>query len=454
VLVNEQQLAEINNQLTLARGRTAEAKSRFEQIQRLQKSGTDVAAIAEVVQSNTITALRSQYAEIARRAAELMTQLGPRHPSVGDIQAQAQGLRRLIAEEVNRVVQAVRNEYERARASEESLVRTLEGLKRNALSTNEALVALRELEREVQTSRAVYESFLTRARETGELELVDTKNVRVISPADAPLRRSWPPSFLILALGAVMLGVAGGGGLAFLRDNAAGTAVVPAEVSIAGVPVIAAVRESDLAKRLLAFNDPGSRFAAEIRRLHEALRAAGPGVGQSVLLLAPHDDVATSAVALNLAAVAAMKERVLVIDADVARRTISALSRERPDGGLVDVALDRMPLADAVVRDHETRVNLMPLVSPTSRRHRKITTDDIRAAFDRTRRFDLVVVAARGDVRDPGALMFAGLVDHVVPIVKRDDMFQRDLAGVVMALGAEARKIRGTVTVSAQSLAA
>jgi uncharacterized protein involved in exopolysaccharide biosynthesis len=50
----------------------------------------------------------------------------------------------------------------------------------------------------VQASRTVYEAFLVRARETSEQEQLDTKNIRVISRADLPLRRSSPPSSAII----------------------------------------------------------------------------------------------------------------------------------------------------------------------------------------------------------------------------------------------------------------
>ncbi len=75
-LVNEQQLSELNNQLSLVRARTAEAKSRFEQLAALQRSGTDIGAFTEAVQSQTMTALRSQYADVMRREAEQTTTLG------------------------------------------------------------------------------------------------------------------------------------------------------------------------------------------------------------------------------------------------------------------------------------------------------------------------------------------------------------------------------------------
>ena len=56
----------------------------------------------------------------------------------------------------------------RSAANERALEANLETLKQSAISTNQASVQLRELEREVEASRAVYQAFLVRARETGE----------------------------------------------------------------------------------------------------------------------------------------------------------------------------------------------------------------------------------------------------------------------------------------------
>ncbi len=218
-LVNEQQLTEMNNQLTAARARTAAAKARLDQVQQVQLTKNEVGAFPEAVQSQTITALRSQYAEVMRREAEQMTSLGARHPAVIEIQAEADRLRRMIEEEVHRLAISARTEYESARANEDALAASLEKLKSNAVTTNEAMVTLRELERDVQASRAVYEAFLVRARETGEQERLDTKNIRVISRADAPLRRSFPPSNTLLALGALLVGVAAGTGIVFARET-------------------------------------------------------------------------------------------------------------------------------------------------------------------------------------------------------------------------------------------
>ena len=73
------------------------------------------------------------------------------------------------------------------------------------------------MERDAQASRDIYQAFLVRARETGEQEQVDTKNIRVISRADMPLRRSSPPPSMLMALGAMLLGAAAGCGIVLVR---------------------------------------------------------------------------------------------------------------------------------------------------------------------------------------------------------------------------------------------
>ena len=217
-LVDEQQLTDLNNQLSTAKARTAEAKARYEQVLRPQRVGADPGATAEAVQSNTIGRLREQYATVARQEANLAAELGPRHPWVVDARAQVRNAQQLITEELGRVAEANRNDYERALANENSLAGSLDGLKRKAMDTSLAFVKLRELERESEASRAVYESFLVRAREMREQERLDTANVRILSDAQPPQDRQWPPRRLIMLLAALLAGILGGVGLAYVVE--------------------------------------------------------------------------------------------------------------------------------------------------------------------------------------------------------------------------------------------
>src|SRR2546423_5506739 len=217
-LVSEQQLTELTNQLTLAGAKADEAKARLDQIELLRRGRADSGAIAEAVQSPTVAALRAQQAEVLRLKAELTARLGGRHPSIAGINPQARDFQQMIHREGNPPAQSATGDYERAQATRQALLARLDGLKKDAVTTGQALVRLRELEREVEASRAVYQAFLTRSRETSEQERVNTTNVRVLSEANIPNRRAWPPrAILVLAL-ALAFGGAAGAGLGFLRD--------------------------------------------------------------------------------------------------------------------------------------------------------------------------------------------------------------------------------------------
>jgi uncharacterized protein involved in exopolysaccharide biosynthesis/Mrp family chromosome partitioning ATPase len=472
-LVNEQQLTNLNSQLSLARARTSEAKARLDQVESVLQSKTPIGAFPEAVQSQTITMLRSQYAEIMRRDAEQKSSLGERHPAVIEIEAQGARLQKLIEDEVSRIAQSDRAEYERAKADEDMLSRQVDALKNTAVSTNESLVGLRELERDVQANRAVYESFLVRSRETGEQEQVDTKNIRIISKADRPMYRSSPPPSLVLGLAAALLGFASGVGIVIMQGSAEDTAPRPAKTRAMtqaripanfarlgayakklweapepprAIPVLATLPHVDIAFGLEAVEDPHSRFAREIEKVYEAVRASHKKRGNpSVLVVAADDEDDTASVALMLAAAAAATQRVLLIDTDLKRRTLSAIDADEGEAGLVDVAVGRRELSEVIVRDRDTNVNLLPFVSPNSRRDRRISDADIKEAFDKTKRFDMVIVAAVDVARDPSARFFAGLVDHIVLVARADEHDDEAIELFVARLGADGQKIRGAV---------
>jgi succinoglycan biosynthesis transport protein ExoP len=464
-LVNEQQLSNLNSQLSLARARTSEAKARLDQVESVLHSKTPIGAFPEAVQSQTISLLRSQYAEIMRRDAEQKSSLGERHPAVIEIEAQGARLQKLIEDEVNRIAQSDRAEYERAKADEDMLSRQVDALKNTAVSTNESLVGLRELERDVQASRTVYESFLVRSRETGEQEQVDTKNIRIISKADRPIYRSSPPPSLILGLAAMLLGFASGVGIVIMQGSAEDATPrptrTPANFGRLGafakklwetpeppptITVLATLPNVDIAFGLDAVEDPHSRFAREIQKVYEAVRVSHKKRSNpSVLVVAADDEDDTASVALMLAAAAAATQRVLLIDTDLKRRTLSAIDADEGEAGLVDVAVGRLELSDVIVRDRDTNVNLLPFVAPNSRRDRRISDADIKEAFDKTKRFDMVIVAAVDVARDPSARFFAGLVDHIVLVARADERDDDAIELFVSRLGPDAQKVLGAV---------
>ena len=224
-LISEQQLGGVSNQVVAARARTDSAKARYDQIEHLRTSGADPGAIAEAVQSPTIAGLRLQYADVVRREAELTAQLGDRHPSVVDVRAEERRMRQVIGAELERLARSANGDYDRALADQRALMQNLDNQKGTNYTTNQSLVHLRELERDVDASRVVYQAFLVRSRETSEQERMNAANVRVISEATLP-EKTWPPNPTIILAIAGLFGAAVAAGLV-LRPAFSGRRVMP-----------------------------------------------------------------------------------------------------------------------------------------------------------------------------------------------------------------------------------
>lgn len=203
-LVTEQQLSELNVRLIQAAAITANAKAKLDQWERLAASGSGVEEVAEALGSQTISQLRAQYSLLEQRHAEALLVYGDRHPSIRTIALQQSSVRDLIAQELRRIGGSVRNTYESALQNENALRAELEELKKKTFDSGFAQVRLRELERQLETSRTVYQAFLQRAQEVSEQQALDVSNVRVVTKAIEPENPTRPPLTFLLFLAAVV----------------------------------------------------------------------------------------------------------------------------------------------------------------------------------------------------------------------------------------------------------
>ena len=207
LLVTEQQLKDMNAQMMIARAKAAEARSRLDQIENAHRRGGDVAAIASQITSASLAALRSQQALARQRLADLRAQLGPRHPQVIDAEAQVLAADAAVDAELTRFAQSQRIEYDGARQLEASLSRQLDQLKTQSNANGQSSVGLRDFERQAEAARAVYELFVTRSRESGEIQQVEPTRTRIISLATAPKSRAFPPNGALMTVAGLLLGL-------------------------------------------------------------------------------------------------------------------------------------------------------------------------------------------------------------------------------------------------------
>lgn len=221
-------LERMSAKLTDAKARLAEAQARYSEVSRaVLVQGMQSGA----VQSQTLAGLLADEAALRRRVAVLSNTLGPRHPALANALAEADALAKAIKSETERLRRAAKSEVAQARTALDTLTGETRALRGSVSDDDQAQVKLRELEREANAKTALYQTFLTRAGETAQRQQIDATDVRVITPATAPLRSTWPPRPPVAAAAGLLLGLllAAGGlvGLGYLRAFQSGRSAAP-----------------------------------------------------------------------------------------------------------------------------------------------------------------------------------------------------------------------------------
>jgi uncharacterized protein involved in exopolysaccharide biosynthesis len=206
-LVSNQTLTQLNAQVVDAQSRVIAAQSAYDE---LVAAGSK-ASTADTQASVALAGIRARISELSAQLDSQSIIYGPRHPTIAKLNAEMAVAQSELRAEIARVVAAAKVTLDEATAGLDALTRKADALKTNVFSDNEALVALRELERDATSKTTIYEAFLSRAKQVAEREQIDTTNVRVISPAVPPTERASPPKTLVLLMagtvGGLLLGV-------------------------------------------------------------------------------------------------------------------------------------------------------------------------------------------------------------------------------------------------------
>jgi uncharacterized protein involved in exopolysaccharide biosynthesis/Mrp family chromosome partitioning ATPase len=200
----------------------------------------------------------------------------------------------------------------------------------------------RELQNITETYRNLYSTLLQRYTEATQEPTFS--GVRVITLAEPPLRRSWPPSFVVIALG-IVLGGAAGIGQALLRQVTDDTLRTPEDLQRAtGLECLAQIKRiqrrdwtpiaSDAGSLQSAYKRISTSFDRCIAKIAVYLQAARvEAKGAIIGVAAVEEKGGASATAAHLArTVAQSGQKTLLVDANW-RRTTADEQGIGPGGG-------------------------------------------------------------------------------------------------------------------------
>jgi succinoglycan biosynthesis transport protein ExoP len=385
-LMSEQQLSDLNTQLVQARAATAEAKARLDRIQAISDKDLAQPTVTDALNNTVINRLRAQYLDLAGQYADWSSRYGKTHLAVVTIANKMEELRKSIADEVRRIGDAYRSDYEIAKSREASLEHNVKELVAQAGHTGQAEVKLRDLESAADTYRNLYNNFLEKLQNATQNQSFPISEARLISTATRPDQKSSPRTMLAI-VGGLVGGLCLGFGAAFSRELLSDVLRTPGEVEeelgvkcLGVLPDICPAAPAQKRRALLPFgrtarnsaaglsryviDHPFSRFAETLRNIKVSIDVARLTREVKVIgIVSSLPKEGKTTVAANFAQLIALTgHRTLLIDGDLHTRSLTRELAPNARTGLVEALNDPRSFGYNVQRNEETGLDFLPSI--------------------------------------------------------------------------------------------
>ncbi len=400
--LTEQEISNYNQQAATARAQVSEDEARLRTAQAQLAAGSSGEDVGEALGSTVIQQLRAQRAQVSGQVADLAGKYGPRHPEMLKAQRQLADIDAQIQAEIRRIISNLQAKVSVSRQRAGSIEGSLSGAKGTLAVNNRAAIHLRELERNAESVKTLYESFLNRFKETSADQGIERSDARVVSPAKIPNERSSPKVRANLFIGLVLAFAAGVG--AVVISEMLNQGLVTAEdverrldlPHLGSIPHLDSVTdERGVSPVDFLLDKPLSSFAESFRALRTSLLYSRLGeVTKIIAVTSALPDEGKTTTSLGLARSAAQAgDRAIIVDCDLRRRNVNRILGVEPERGLLDVLTGQVRLEDVLLHDEKSGCYVLPLAKSA------FTPKDVfgSAAMDRLlvtlrERFDVIVL--------------------------------------------------------------
>jgi succinoglycan biosynthesis transport protein ExoP len=354
-----QKLTDLNAAVTKAKTERIQKEAMYKQLRAIETNPAALDTFPAILSNSFIQQQKADLAQLQQQYTQLSEKFGEKHPEIVKSRSAIQNGQLKLQIEINKVVQAVRTEYQAALAQETSLSAALGQQKGEALSMNRKGIEYSVLDRDVQSSKQLYENLMQRAKETSVSSELKSSNIRIIDRAERPRDAVWPRKGLNLLLG-MLSGTVLALGLTFFFEYLDSRLKTPDEVkahlglpALGLVPVLAP--QSWKGKEPLIHVGVPPGFAEAFRTIRTNVLFSSAEEGPRALVITstgPGEGKTT--VASNLAiGFAQAGQRVLLIDADMRRPRVHEVFGRRQEPGLSNVMVGNAKASQSV---HKTGV--------------------------------------------------------------------------------------------------
>lgn len=431
----------VSTRLVESRRDRLELEGVYKQIQKIGKRNPrKLELIPAVLQHPLVQVMKESVARIQLKKSELSKRYGAKHPKMESVNSELNIAYRSLNQQILSVVSGIENQYKAAQASEKSLEGSLSSTKVGMQDISRKEFKLKELQQDVDTKQAVYDTFFTRLSETSATGDLKTANARIVDPAVKPLLPAKPKKKLIVVLAFVvslMFGVV----FAFLLKALDNTIKTASEIEsklgetmLGLLPLLKGKKGVKHLSYTQYIDENQSPYAESVRTIRTGVVLSALDNPHKVLAVTSTvPGEGKTSTSINMAYSLGQMEKVLLIDADMRRPSLAkALGFDPRAPGLSNLVAGTAKLDECIHHHEASNIDVItagiippnPLELLSSERFAKALTV-LEEKYDRI----VIDTAPAQAVSD--ALVLASKVGAMIYVVKADSTtYQHAKSGI------------------------
>jgi len=424
----------ISGRLLEARQKRLDSEALYQQIVATERGRGDLQGITAIQNDATVQAIRGELLSIERRQSELSQRYGPEHRRMVEIESQISATTDNLNRQIQRVVSAVKAEYELAKESENFLENSLGDSTNKVQSLGRKQFDLLGLEQNVRTQRDVYQAFLKRLNESRATGVSVNENVRITDPAEAPLRAlpSKAPILVgVFSLLTIMLGLFIGLLRELLDNTIANDQDVDKKLALMSLGSVPMIDDTDAQKNddmNVAYhffaNNKLSQFSESIRTVRSGLMLSSiDETKRRVLVTSTVPGEGKTSMAVSLACAFGQVQKTLLIDCDLRRPSLDELFESGPFNrrhlGLNDLCLGTATPSESIKSLPVTGVDVILAGTVNPNPQELFCSTKFSKMLDKlSEAYDVIVIDSPPSGGLSDSMLLSTQVDQVAYVVK------------------------------------
>lgn len=365
--IQVQKLTDLSGELTQARLTRIEKEAMYQQLVKLQSNPDSLQTFPAIVTNQLIQKTKADIAALESQDAQLLAQgLGPNFRERVAIASQLESKQRELQAQTDQVVQSIRNEFEVARAQEESLAEQFRAQTNESLAVDRQGIQYATLEREATSARQLFNNLMGRAQETGVTGEYRGSNVQVVDVAEVPRAPVLPNrrrdlTFALMAGLVLAIGLAFG--LEYLDNRIKTPDEIKSHLNLAFLGLVPVVSAKDTGGQPpLLDNGAPPAFAEAMRSIRTAVVFSSAADGaRTIVVTSTAPSEGKTLVSTNLgSALGQAEQRTLVIDGDMRRPRVHEVFGCAQEPGLSNVLVGTAQLRAAIRQTSNPFLSVMP----------------------------------------------------------------------------------------------